>query len=149
MILLQIVKNHRAYSPLLFILPDGQVDGRPVAVVFLLDQVDGGGRRGRGQHHRRGRPGLVVREADVLRQVEHELLADGAAGDVEVEQVLLRRHRHRRRRRLLLERQRAVWFLCLELEMQMCAVGKWVPRTISGITIEIHDFSSITLTHEI
>ena len=85
---------------------------------------------------------MLVREADVLRQVEHELLADGAAGDVEVEQVLLCRHRHRRRRRLLLERQRAVWFLCLELEMQMCAVGKWVPLTISGITIEIHDFSS-------
>ena len=79
-----------------FCLPDGQVDGRST-VVFLLDQVDGGSRRGRGKYHCRGRPRLVVREADVLRQVEHELLADGAAGDVEVEQVLLRRHRYGRR----------------------------------------------------
>ena len=95
-----------------FCLPDGQVDGSST-VVFLLDQVDGGSRRGRGKYHCRGRPRLVVREADVLRQVEHDILADWAAGDVEVEQVLLRRHRYHRSS-LLFKRYGTVRFFCLE-----------------------------------
>ena len=57
----------------------------------------------------------MVREADVLRQVEHELLADGAAGDVEVEQVLLRRKRYRRRS-VLLKCYGAVRGFCLEVK---------------------------------
>ena len=93
-----------------YCLPDGQVYRRPT-VVFFLDQVDGGSRRW--EHHCRGRPRLVVREADVLRQVEHDILADWAAGDVEVEQVLLRRHRYHRSS-LLFKRYGAVRFFCLE-----------------------------------
>ena len=115
-------------------LPDGQVDGRST-VVFLLDQVDGGRRRGRGKYHCRGRPRLVVREADVLRQVEHELLADGAAGDVEVEQVLLRRHRYASRS-LLSERQGAVGFLSLEFKRDLITRNNG-DRGRSGIAIKI------------
>ena len=48
------LKSRQCSSMILKIsyLPDGQVDGSST-VVFLLDQVDGGSRRSRGEHHRR------------------------------------------------------------------------------------------------